>query len=249
MRIALMADIHSNLPALKAVVAELTQLGPDRVLCLGDLVGYNAEPQGCVDVVRAVSHVVVAGNHDREVSGTRLAAGTNQVARKVIDWTRRTLDADSLDYLVALPDSATDATGVWCAHGCFLNTTHYKGYVTSTMLPDNLRVISRHGDGPQVAACGHTHVPMCGWLVDGEVVEHDLAEPVDWPEEADAVLVNPGAVGQPRDGDPRAALALVDLQARRVELHRVEYDIEQTTSAIRNAGLPGELCARLREGR
>lgn len=249
MQVALLADIHANLPALEAVLAEIARLDVQRVFCLGDLVGYNAQPQECVDLVRAVAHVVVAGNHDREVSGTRLAAGTNHLAREVIAWTRAHLDADALAYLEALPNRAEDETGIACVHGCFLNESYYKGYVTSTMLADNLGAISRRGEGPGIAACGHTHIPMCGWLAGGEVQESDLAQPVEWPAGADAVLVNPGAVGQPRDRDPRAAFVLLDLEVRRVELFRVSYDIEAAAAAIINAGLPPALCSRLREGR
>lgn len=249
MLVALLADVHANLPALRAVLAEISRLDVQRVICLGDLVGYNAQPQDCVDLVRAAAHVVVAGNHDREVSGTRLAAGTNHLAREVIAWTRTHLDGRSLAYLAALPNRAEDEAGIVCVHGCFLNESHYKGYVTSTMLADNLEIVSRGGDRPAIAACGHTHVPMCAWLAGGEVHERDLSRPAEWPAEADAVLVNPGAVGQPRDGDPRAAFALVDLAARRVELRRVTYDIEAAATAITRAGLSPALCSRLREGR
>lgn len=248
MRVAVLADIHANLPALRAVLAEAARLGAEHTVCLGDLVGYNAQPGECVELVRAEVPLVVAGNHDRAVSGAPSAAGTNQIARQVIDWTRQQLDADSLRYLAALPNSAIDPSGLLCVHGCFLNTKHFTGYVTGTMLEANLRVVVERADA-RIALCGHTHIPMCGWLVRDECVEHRLTEPAVWPANADAVLVNPGAVGQPRDGDPRAAFALLDTAARRVEVFRVPYNIEQAASAITRAGLPAVLADRLRAGR
>ncbi len=250
MRLALIADVHANLPALEAVLEALSGLRFDRLLCLGDLVGYNAQPSECVARVRAAAHDTVAGNHDVDVTLARPAAGTNAAARVAQEWTRARLAPDDLAWLAALPRIVTLPGRAVAVHGCYLNDTHVSGYVTGTMLEANLLAVESKPAWPRVAFCGHTHVPMCGWLEAGGAVEARLdGQTVRWPENARAVLVNPGAVGQPRDGDPRAAFALIDLEARALELRRAAYDVERAARAVVDAGLPVELAERLREGR
>jgi predicted phosphodiesterase len=248
MRVAVIADVHANLAALEAVLARIEACGAERLVCLGDVVGYNADPAACVDLVRRRAHTVVAGNHDVDVARGTAAAGTHGQARQVQDWTRTRLDSADLDWLGGLPGLALDPAGLLAAHGCYLNTLFYTGYVTGTMLETNLRAVAARPEWPQVALCGHTHVPMCGWLGAEGAVEARFDGAVDWPA-GTTVLVNPGSVGQPRDGDPRAAFALIDPQARRAELLRVPYDIERAVRALHQAGLPEALGERLREGR
>jgi predicted phosphodiesterase len=249
MRIAVLSDIHANRAALVAVLAALRREAPDAVVCCGDLVGYNAHPAECVTMVRDLSAAVVAGNHDREVAGDTSAAGTGAAAREVARWTQAQLCASARAYLAALPSRVVHPAGVVAVHGCYLNDVHHTGYVTSTMLLANLEAVAARADWPAVALCGHTHLPMCGWLDGAECVERRLDEPVFWPDRARAILINPGAVGQPRDRDPRAAFAVVDLDRRRVTLRRVAYDIGAEQRAIAAAGLPAQLGARLAEGR
>jgi len=248
MRLAVVADVHANRHALEAVVAEIELAGAEIAVCLGDVVGYNAEPNECVKLIRESSAVVIAGNHDRNTVSTEPSWGTNTDARRVKEWTRRRLDDDELAYLAGLPSHAVDSRGFVAVHGCYLNGTYVTGYVTSTMLEANLRVIASKKDWPTLAFCGHTHAPLCGWLQENDVQENRLDTPVDWPPGAAAVLINPGSVGQPRDGDPRASFAIVDLDARRVEVRRVTYDVEGAARAILSAGLPPSLAERLREG-
>ena len=247
MRLAVIADVHSNLPALRAVLDEIEELAPDRVVCLGDLVGYNAQPSECIEEVLARCDIVVAGNHDVEATSTRSAAGTNAAARHAIDWTRAQLTAAERQELERLPVISVEPEFV-AVHGSYLSDAHFRGYVTSTMLDENLEVVRRRSEWPKLALCGHTHVPMCGYSTPDGVTEAKLHAPVEW-ERSSCVLVNPGAVGQPRDGDPRAAFAMVNVEERRVEVHRVAYDIAQTVAASRDAGLPDSLAMRLWEGR
>jgi predicted phosphodiesterase len=249
MRVAVIADVHANLPALEAVLDVIEGCRPDRTICLGDIVGYNADPAGCVEALRDSAHVAVAGNHDVDVVGPESSAGTNPQARAVQEWTRRQLTPAAIDFLAGLPSIVNDPAGFVAVHGCFLNSTYYSGYVTSTMLGSNLAVIAGRADWPRLGLCGHTHVPMCGWLVGDEHVEPRFDGELRWPSNATAVLVNPGSVGQPRDGDPRAAFVLLDLEARSAELRRVRYDVERAIQAIGEAGLPRALGERLREGR
>lgn len=248
MRVAVIADVHANAPALEAVLAAIAACDAERLVCLGDVVGYNAEPRACVARVRAAADVTVAGNHDVDVVRAGSAAGTSAHARFVRDWTREQLDQDDLAWLAARPFIASES-GLVAVHGCYLNPSHYSGYVTSTMLETNLRAVAQHPEWPRVALCGHTHVPMCGWLTADGCAEPRFDGRLRWPASARAVLINPGAVGQPRDGDPRAAFALVDPEEQSAELRRVEYDVERSVRMLRSAGLPDALGERLREGR
>lgn len=249
MRIAVLGDVHANLAALEAALTSVHRLQPDRILCLGDIVGYHAQPRECLQLVREGCDAWVVGNHDRAAAGDRAEMGTSHAARRVMEWTREVLGEEERAWLRDLPRHRVDEAGVLMAHGCFLNDAFYRGYTTSTMLPANLQAVAANPEWPLVAVCGHTHVPMCGWLRGGEVHESHLREPAEWPSDASAVLLNPGAVGQPRDGDPRAAFAVLDLDVRRAEVHRVPYDLERTAGAMHEAGLPRGLVDRLREGR
>jgi diadenosine tetraphosphatase ApaH/serine/threonine PP2A family protein phosphatase len=134
-------------------------------------------------------------------------------------------------------------------HGCYLNDVHVTGYVTETMLESNLRVVAASRELPKLALCGHTHVPMLGVLEGDTARSTRLDEPFRWPKSARAVLVNPGSVGQPRDGDVRASLVIVDLEARTVTPLRVAYDVEAAARAVEAAGLPAVFAERLRAGR
>ena len=252
MRIAALADVHSNEPALLAVLEAIHQQSPDLVLFLGDLVGYNASPNECVNLVRSACDVVVLGNHDRDVGQQEPISGTNSVARIVQDWTRDVLSSTSKQYLNELPPLWSDGN-LNAVHGCFLNDRYYCGYVTGTMLDYNLQALSTWSKAdehaPIIGFCGHTHIPMLGFLAAERYVEPQVRGVLQWPRTAVSVLINPGSVGQPRDGDQRAAFAIIDTERREVEVHRVDYDVERACAAITAAGLPISLSERLREGR
>lgn len=249
MRIAVFSDAHGNLPALEAVLEAIEKLAPDRILCLGDLVGYGAEPEACIRTVRAAADVVILGNHDRDTLTAVPAPGTNSLARLTQVWTRGQLGAEDLAYLEALPNRVLEPYGLVAVHGCYLNDVHVTGYVTSTMLPYNLEAVAAREDWPRIALCGHTHLPLCGWLLGSDCLEPKIRGRLTWPAKARAVLVNPGSVGQPRDGTPQAAFAFLDLARRTVEIHRVAYDVDRAVEAIQRVGLPAPLGERLREGR
>lgn len=249
MRLAVLGDIHANLPALESVIAALRTIAPDLIVCTGDLVGYNAEPVECVDRVRDLGATVVAGNHDADVAAGLAATGTNDVARIVQQWTRARLDTSRLEWLAALPPVAAE-DGWMARHGSFLGGDPTLGYVTGSMLEENLQAIAAMEAAP-VAFCGHTHVPLMGWLTGSAYAEVSAGtgETVRWPAGAKAVLINAGAVGQPRDRDPRASFVVVDLARRSATWHRVEYPVERAADAVLRAGLPSTIAERLREGR
>lgn len=248
MLVAALADIHGNLHALAAVLREVRAARVDRVVVLGDLVGYNAEPGRCVELVREHADVVLLGNHDQDAANGGHGSGTQHAARVAQDWTRAQLDQAQKQYLRSLPRIVHEPEGFVAVHGCYLNDVHYTGYVTSTMLDANLNTIARAHPGA-IALCGHTHIPMLGFRDEHACHERRPIEVASWPRSATAVLINPGAVGQPRDHDPRASFALIDTDARTLEVRRVVYDVAGAVRAIEAAGLPPELGHRLKEGR
>jgi diadenosine tetraphosphatase ApaH/serine/threonine PP2A family protein phosphatase len=250
--LAILGDVHANLEALDAVLAAVGALDVDRVIGLGDVVGYGARPRECVERMAAATDECVLGNHDHGALADAAAAGTSTAARHVMRWTRAQLGEAHVAWLGARPNlRVLEAPPLAIAHGCYLNSTYHRGYVTSTMLEANLDAIHGREDLPGLALCGHTHVPMVGWRdAAGDLHEHAPREGTTaWDADAEVVLVNPGAVGQPRDGDPRAAFAVLDVDARTCAIHRVPYDVEAAARAIRESGLPADFADRLLEGR
>ena len=246
--IAVLADVHANLHAFESAIQALRAERPDRVVLLGDLVGYNAYPNECVELAAEVCHSVVRGNHDQDALSESDSAGTHSAARRALHWTRSSLSERSKAFLGGLPMRAEPAPCVLAVHGCFISEVPYQGYVTSTMLDDNLDALQARAAGT-IGLCGHTHTPMVCHRIGGESVVQRATEARPWPTRADAVLINPGSVGQPRDGDPRLSFALVDTERRQVTLRRVEYDVEAAARGVVSAGLPVSLAQRLKEGR
>lgn len=248
MLLAVIADLHANLAALEAVLGEIKTIKPDILLCLGDIVGYNAEPTTTIDLLKDNTTYVVMGNHDFDTVTQTPRPGTNREAQLVLQWTKENLSTEHVSYLSNLPNKFIYPNEFIGVHGCYLNDTHINGYVTGSMLEYNLKTIVK-SDWPTLAFCGHTHVPLAGWLEYETCIENQIKETVIWPKHAKAILINPGSVGQPRDEDCRASFALVDTVKRKITVKRVSYDIERTIAAIKKANLPTKLADRLREGR
>ena len=258
-RYLVISDIHANLEALDATLAAAAghDAGYEKVLMLGDLVGYGADPNAVIDRVRELPlAAVIRGNHDKVAAGIESTDGFNVVARTAVTWTAAALTPANREWLAALPAGplVIDDTIEIC-HG-----TPYDEdvYVFDDM--DAFQAI-RASTRP-LCLYGHTHVPAVFRLIDGSVPGDahrdpslDLLGPTGGPRfkvqmDADArFLVNCGAVGQPRDGDPRAAYGIVDTDARLVTIARVEYDIPAAQKKILDAGLPDVLARRLAVGR
>lgn len=247
MRLALIADIHANLAALETVLDAIRRQSVDQILCLGDVIGYHPEAAPCVDLVRACGADTVAGNHERFVTGERAPRSVSPAVLEGVELSRDALGPERLAWMSALPERRVDDAGFIAVHGCLLGDS-VGGYVTPSMVEANLVALVER-QGPRIAFCGHTHAPLVSVLLDDGIVEPDTRSGFRWPSTARAVLVNPGSVGQPRDGDPRASFAVVDLEMRTVRIHRLEYGISRTIRAIESAGLPQELARRLLEGR
>jgi diadenosine tetraphosphatase ApaH/serine/threonine PP2A family protein phosphatase len=237
-RVAVLSDIHANLAALEAV---LDALDTDAVWCLGDLVGYGARPNECCAAIRERATICLAGNHDLAVRGTIDLSEFSGDAGIAAAWTRTVLDDESRGYLDSL-DTSGEAESVSLYHGSARDPIWE--YVLSDEAALTTIVLARH----PLALVGHSHVALQVALRD-DSLDGGLAPGGTVVELADARrLLNPGSVGQPRDGDPRAAYLVLDLDARTATFERAEYDIERTQAEIRDAGLPEILAARLAVG-
>lgn len=245
MRALILSDIHGNLQALNAVLAAAE--GFEELWNLGDAVGYGANPNQVIDVLRKRATVNVRGNHDRVCAGLTSAAGFNPVAAQAAEWTRTSLTAENLQWLRDVPKGPVRAAGeALCAHGSPLHEDHYIVSMRDAWMP-----LQRMETA--LTFFGHTHLQGAfvqqgaEWEEVHPVCDVDGACRMPIPLDA-RLLANPGSVGQPRDGDPRAAFAIYDTEAEAMTFWRVPYDVEGAQQAIRSAGLPERLAARLAWG-
>ena len=243
MRVAVLSDIHSNLAALEAVLADAEAAGADDFWCLGDTVGYGPQPRECLAVVRDRCSLTLAGNHDLGSTGAVSLVDFNPYAAAANRWTGTMLTPDDRDFLDSLPSLLT-WKDVTLAHGSPREPV-WEYVVSGPVAEANFATFAT-----PCCFVGHSHLPFhCREPQDG-----DLPQLYRFTEEAEVDLsegrfiVNPGSVGQPRDGDSRASYALFDMDRRCVVLRRVAYDIEETQQRIRYAGLPEQLAARLSLG-
>ena len=243
MRYAIISDIHSNLEALTVVMAKIDSLGVDGVVCLGDIVGYNANPNECIDILAARGVPCIMGNHDERAAGLREPDGFNPFARKALLWTREHLTDENKSYLAALPRTLIIDGAFFIMHGTLDDTDHYLDSAEDAAF--NFQLM-REDSGVRVGFFGHTHVPIAYIGIGAEVITQ-LDDCVHL-DEGCAYLVNPGSVGQPRNHDSRASFALYDTEAGVITFHKVDYDISLTASKILEAGLPERLAERLRFG-
>jgi len=243
MRILVISDIHSNFAALDAVIKSAGNF--DRIWCLGDVVSYGPEPNEVIDRLREFDLTCLAGNHDLAVSGKAPLWDFTQDARDVIFWTRHVLTTLNLDWLSSLPETALVVQGITLVHGSPRDPVW--GYVAEkSVARENLDLFNT-----PVCLNGHTHIPVIfrkPW--DGlKILEETL--PVNSPVRLvphDRMFINPGSVGQPRDEDPRAAYAILDLAEQTLTHHRVLYDVSATQKLMKQARLPARLIRRLRFG-
>ncbi len=247
MRYLILSDIHANFDALEAVLEKAAGIGYDRTLVLGDLVGYGAQPNEVVDRVRALDPVaIIRGNHDKVASGLEQAEGFNPVAQQAAEWTYQALTPGNRAYLATRVEGPIFVdSDIEICHGA---PDDEDAYITSEVAA--LRAL-KHAERP-VCFYGHTHVPVAFSLSEtgfDVVAQGNDDEEVVPLAQGLQYLINPGSVGQPRDGDPRAAFATCERESRLVTLYRVAYPVERAQQKIIEAGLPRVLAARLALGR
>jgi predicted phosphodiesterase len=240
MKYALLGDIHSNIEALNAVLEDAGQHGCSKYACLGDVVGYNANPIECLELISGMKCACVRGNHDHYCSHEENLNGFHPLAADVVDWTRRQLNADQRAFLRQL--RLTTSVETFTIVHSTLDTPEMWGYVF-----DKLEAEANF-NYQNTALCfyGHTHVPLA--FEKSDSIRFGLYSKIKITL-GKKYFINVGSVGQPRDGDPRAAYVIYDLVNNVVELRRVPYDIQKTQKKILDAGLPGRIAARLAVGR
>ena len=245
MRVAVISDVHSNLPALEAVLDATERAGVDETWCLGDVVGYGAEPDACTALVAERCEVCLAGNHDLAVIGAIDIASFSGPAAAAVRWTRERIGAEAAAWLAELEPTAT-------REGIGLFHASPRDPVWEYVLSFEQAEAGLDAQEQRIGLIGHSHVALYfnrphssrhradgGQAVDGDRFDLGSGE---W-------LLNPGSAGQPRDGDPRAAWLELDTEAPSARFHRVEYDVATAAAAILAAGLPPALAARLGVGR
>ncbi|HEY4348648.1 MAG TPA: metallophosphoesterase family protein [Gaiellaceae bacterium] len=241
MRVAVVSDIHGNYHALEAVLAEVLSEAPDEIWCLGDVVGYGPEPNECCEAIAEHASLCLAGNHDLAVIGSLSVEDFNGDAAAAVRWTQTVLSNSSFRYLAALAPAGT-RNGAALFHGSPVDPVW--DYVLSE---DGARASLEMVKAPLVMV-GHSHIAL-QIAYDGYVLTGGLAHGGDEIDlKASRWLLNPGSVGQPRGGDPRAAWLMLDFTAGWAWFRRTEYPIEKTQADIRAVGLPEGLAARLEKG-
>ena len=244
MKYCIFGDIHANLEALEEVLRDAEAQGCTHYACLGDIVGYNANPRECLEIVRSLDCPVIKGNHDEECSRETPLEGLNPLAYAALTWTRLQMRASEKEYLrsLRLVRQVTDFTTVHAT----LDSPGGWAYVQNkfdAMASFNYQFTS-------VCFFGHTHVPVA-YSQEGAARPEkvDVEEVLMKVEPGKKYFINVGSVGQPRDGDWRASYAIYDKIQQTITVRRLEYDIERTQEKIIAAGLPEGLAIRLEEGR
>ena len=239
MRYAVLGDIHGNSHALEVVMESIKNDSVDLVVCIGDVVGYAANPKECIQAIRDISKATVAGNHDFAVARKLDSGCFNPEAREAVSWTRDQLSEEEIAYLAGLPLTALfpdfslyHATPYHPEQFLYVQTTYDAGLAFGSMRES-------------LAFVGHSHVPVV--FVDSTPVDYFLLDEFDVPAKA-KMMVNVGSVGQPRDLDPRASYAVLDTDRQCVFMRRLAYDIDAAADAILAAGLPPTNAQRLSMG-
>jgi predicted phosphodiesterase len=242
MRIAVLSDIHGNRQALESVLEEVDAAGVEAVWCLGDVVGYGADPDACSEMVRASCDLSLVGNHDLAVRGDIPIDEFSRGAAVAAAWTREVIDPDHLEWLRGLEPQLLDRD-VGLYHASPRDPVWE--YVLSTLLADLCLDMQRH----RVCLVGHSHVALSFQRQEGETATGEVRPADSRLDLADGQwLLNPGSVGQPRDGDPRAAWMVLDTGTWAAEYRRTPYDVAGAGAAIRAARLPNSLAERLEYG-
>jgi diadenosine tetraphosphatase ApaH/serine/threonine PP2A family protein phosphatase len=246
LRAAVISDVHSNQPALEAVLGAIDEAGVEEVWCLGDVVGYGAQPDACADLIEQRCDVCLAGNHDLATLGKLDISTFSDTAAVAVEWTRENASAATLDFLRGLEPSGTRA-GVGLFHASPSDP------IWEYVLSIDQAEAGLNAQAQRVGLIGHSHISLFFTRGDGaKAGDAQGAQAGDGAVlglESGEWLLNPGSVGQPRDGDPRAAWLELDTEEWTARYHRVPYDVTTAAETILTAGLPSQLAERLEVGR
>jgi len=238
---AIISDIHANLEALEVVLGRIDQHNVDQIVCLGDVVGYNANPNECADIVRGRGIPTICGNHDAVACGIEEPWGFNPIALSAALWTREHLSKENLEWLQGLPDNLP-FEDILATHGSPMDRDCYM-FTWEDVLPHLAHLVEHNYT---LCFFGHTHSPGI-YSSDGM---YSLDEDAKFSlNDGKRYFINPGSVGQPRDGNAHAAFGLYDSEKREFEQVRVAYPVAQAADRITKAGLPAFLAERLYLGR
>lgn len=250
MQVAALSDIHANLPALEAVLADIEETGVTERWCLGDVVGYGASPNECTELVRSRCETSLVGNHDLAVLAELDTSTFSATASAAVEWTRGVVSTETTEYLRELaPSRVLESAALYHASP---RDPVWEYVLWPDQAADCLEVQER-----RVSMIGHSHVALFFSLPTDGGQQASMHEARGWQAGAGTKLeisegrwlINPGSVGQPRDGDPRAAWLELDTDSWEATYHRVAYDVDRAAAAIEDAELPGHLAKRLYVGR
>ncbi len=246
MRVAVLSDVHSNQPALEATLAAIDAAGVEEIWCLGDVVGYGAQPDACAELIRERCEVCLVGNHDLAVLGALDVSTFSETAAAAVEWTRDEASEGTLEFLRGL-DPAGAREGVGLFHGS------PRDPIWEYVLSIDQAEAGLDAQTERVALIGHSHVSLFFCRPDearaGETQGSQAGDEALLSLESGNWLLNPGSVGQPRDGDPRAGWIELDTEEWIARFHRVPYDVAMAAETILAAGLPSQLAERLEVGR
>jgi predicted phosphodiesterase len=242
MKVAVISDIHANRHAFEATLEAVAASDASELWCLGDLVGYGAEPDACVDLAREHAAVCLAGNHDMAVTGELSLEEFSTGASMAAQWTREVIAPENMEFLRGLrPQGKEGAVGLYHASP----RDPVWEYVLSALLAE----LCMDAQDQRIGLIGHSHVALSFVRMEGELATGEPRRELTQLDLAHGEwLLNPGSVGQPRDGDPRASWLLLDLDEMEASFHRAEYDVAGAAAAIRAARLPDSLAERLEYG-
>jgi len=243
MRYAIIADIHANLAAFTAVLVDIEHRGEaEEVWCLGDIVGYGPDPHQCIELLRQTNHVCVAGNHDWAAIGKIDTSEFNPDAAAACRWTAQQLTPEDIQYLKNLP-RVIQKDDFTLVHGSPRQPI-WEYLLSISGAKENFAYFKT-----RFCLVGHSHVPLVfRYSATGDCYFSQFSTGIGLMLAKNRLIINPGAVGQPRDGDPRASYAIYDSEARLVRLYRVRYDIRTTQTRMAKHNLPARLIARLSYG-
>lgn len=239
MKYAVISDIHANLESFQSVLEEIESTGADRIICLGDIVGYGAEPNECVEMIRNRNITAIMGNHDSAACGMSEPFNFNPVAQEAILWTRRELTEENSEFLRSLTGMEI-IDDFLIVHGAISDPDKY--IMSSYDAEAEFNLFGKF----DLCFFGHTHVAVCFAGINGRV--DSITDEIFELRREIKYLINPGSVGQPRDRDPRASFLIYEREKEKVTFKRVEYDIKSAQKKIINKGLNRILADRLSYG-